>query len=100
MVLILIQYSQCAIKCNSVIRRENKVQISIFQIAGDNTINCTAETTYTSKYKVTLDFPDFAVDENGNTGDLISFQYCLVTIIRLIRDLFMINDSVLGAYNY
>ncbi|KAH3711271.1 dipeptidyl peptidase 1-like [Dreissena polymorpha] len=38
------------------------------EIAGDNSINCTVETQYTRKLKITLDFPDLAVDEFGNTG--------------------------------
>ncbi|KAL4217888.1 hypothetical protein ACF0H5_022627 [Mactra antiquata] len=41
---------------------------SITQINGDNEINCTTETEYVTKYKVTLDFPNFAVDEYGNHG--------------------------------
>lgn len=41
---------------------------SYTQIGGDNKINCTAETSYVSTIKLTLDFPDFAMDEYGNTG--------------------------------
>lgn len=38
------------------------------QIGGDNTINCTTETDYVRDIKITLDFPNFAVDQYGNTG--------------------------------
>ncbi|XP_052764132.1 dipeptidyl peptidase 1-like [Mya arenaria] len=41
---------------------------SLTNISGDNSINCTVETKYTRTLKVTLDFPNFAIDEFGNTG--------------------------------
>ncbi|XP_045180244.1 dipeptidyl peptidase 1-like [Mercenaria mercenaria] len=41
---------------------------SYTQIGGDNKINCSTETDYKSSIKLTLDFPDFAVDQYGNTG--------------------------------